>query len=219
MIKIKNIPRTNSSVSLLSMVQTHFSANTEIVNMRCSNCYHLQEHKKNGVTCPRTGICRDRGTVEMCQLTKAPKFLFIQLVQNVGIQPKVSTFVEFKNELVLPGGHEYEPIATVYHIGKTPSSGHYVTNLKLKSGHWMTFDDEVSRICSLKEANTNNNYILLFKRKEMITRENIVKVFQEREKARQSTLSTVTKPIQQEIENNISSIKEDTSVKKREIEN
>ena len=42
--------------------------------------------------------------------------------------------------------------------------------------------------------------------KSLITRENIVKVFQEREKARQSTLSTHTKPIH-------------TSVKKREIEN
>ena len=58
-------------------------------------------------------------------------------------------------------------VASLDHIGDTPKSGHYVTFLKQDSGKWIKFDDEESKDCSLKQANTRNNYILLFKRKEI----------------------------------------------------
>ena len=134
--------------------------------MRCSNCCEQQGHQSSGVSCPKTGICRPRQTVEQCRLTKAPKLLFIQLIRNVGNQPKLCTPVKFEDELVIPGGHKYEPIATLDHIGNTPTNGHYVTFLKLAPCKWIKFDDKISKICTIKEANTRNNYILLFKMKE-----------------------------------------------------
>ena len=36
-LKLKNIPRTNSSVALSSIIKSHFSEGTEIIEMRCSN--------------------------------------------------------------------------------------------------------------------------------------------------------------------------------------
>ena len=62
-LKLKNIPRTNSSVTLCSIIQSHFAEGTEMIEMRCSNCCEQQGHQSNGVSCPQTGICRPCQTV------------------------------------------------------------------------------------------------------------------------------------------------------------
>ena len=55
------------------------------------------------------------------------------------------------------------------HIGSSPFNGHYVTHLKSDSGHWRLFDDERSKSCTFKQANNRNNYILLLRKKIMIS--------------------------------------------------
>ena len=131
-LKLTDIPRTVASVSLVSILNNHFSESPRIVSMRCPNCCKSQEHEKNKVPCPQTGLCKARNTTEVSALIKTPKYLFIQLTRNVGDQPKLQTFVEFNDELILPSGDLYEPVATLDHIGNSPISGHYVTFLKLE---------------------------------------------------------------------------------------
>ena len=147
LLKIKNIPRS-TGVSISPLVQQHFSESIETVSMRCSNCCEQQAHQQ--VPCPQMGICRNRRTVEKCNLTKAPQFLFIQLIRNVGNQPKVNTFIKIESELILPSGQKYELIATLDHIGETPMSGHYITFLKLSTGRWRKFDDDTFVDCSVR---------------------------------------------------------------------
>ena len=88
-LKLMNLPRA-TSVSISALLQSHFSEGTEVVNMRCSNCCKNQNHKS---VCPELGLCKSRGTVEKCEITKYPNYLFLQLVRNVGNQPKNTTHV------------------------------------------------------------------------------------------------------------------------------
>ena len=166
MLKLKNLPRTNADVQLTTLLDAHFSESTDILKMRCSYCCQSQKHESNRITCPQTGMCKARSTVELCQLTQPPEYLFIQLIRNIGNEPKVQTFIEFGNELVLPTGDKYEPVASLDHIGNSPTGGHYITFLKLKEDKWIEYNDDVSSVCSLKNANNRNNYILLFKTKK-----------------------------------------------------
>jgi hypothetical protein len=172
-LKLKNIPRANSGVTLSSLIQAHFSESTEVTFMRCSYCCEEQGHENNNNACPQTGICKDRGTVEVSHMTKAPTFLIIQLIRNVGHQPKLMTYVKVEKGRFDFSDHAYEFVSALDHIGDTPKSGHYVMFLKLDTGKWVKFDDEDSEECSLKQANTRNNYILLFKRKEIINQGNV----------------------------------------------
>ena len=90
-------------------------------------------------------------------------------IRNVGNEPKVTTFVKVEQELVLSANQVYDVIATLDHIGSSPYSGHYVTFLKQHSGQWKLFDDERSKMCTLRQANTRNNYILVFKKKSVMS--------------------------------------------------
>ena len=84
------------------------------------------------------------------------------------------TLVKIEEELVLPNAEKYEAVATLNHVGETTRSGHYVTHLKDNSGQWILFDDTFNRTSSLKEANSRDNYILLFKKKETGQQINII---------------------------------------------
>ena len=157
-----NIPRSASSVSLSLIIQAHYSESTHTDKIRCPNCC---QHDRDGVQCTNTGLCRSREATELFQLTHAPEFLFIQLLRYDGNVQKVMTLVNFEAELVLPNTEIYEPVAVLNHIGATQNSGHYVTYRRLDSGQWMLFDDAFNRPSSLLEANTVENYILLFQKK------------------------------------------------------
>ena len=160
-LKMNDMPRA-TDITLSALVQGHFSESTETMDMRCPNCCENQNHKG---PCPGVGVCRKRKTVEKTKLTKCPKYLFIQLIRNVGNAPKVNTFVRFETEIEVPDNQIYEVIGTIDHMGISPLHGHYVTHLKNDSGHWRLFDDERSKSCTLMQANNHNNYILLLKKK------------------------------------------------------
>ena len=191
-----DIPRTVLSVSLSSILNSHFSENPRIVSMRCPYCCESQEHEKNVVSCPKSGVCKARSTTEVSELIKVPKFLFIQLTRNVGDKPKISTFVQFNNELILPNGDLYEPVATLDHRGDSPVSGHYVTFLKLEDT-WVEFNDDVVTKTSLENANNKNNYLLLFKMKSEKTAElNEIEMQQSKDSKYQQEIKEVLDHIQ-----------------------
>ena len=166
-----HIPRSESCVSITSVIQNHFSESIQTDKIRCPNCC---PHDRNGVICTHKGVCRDREAAELIQLTEAPELLFIQLLRYDGTGQKIMTLVEIEQELVLPSKETYEAVATLNHIGETTTSGHYVTHLKDDSGQWMLFDDAFNKQSSLKEANSVDNYILLFKRND--TRQKVDKI-------------------------------------------
>ena len=158
-----NIPRSSSSVSLSSIIKGYYSESTQTDKMRCPNCC---PHDRDRVKCTNAGICKSRESTEIIQLTRAPELLFIQLLRYDGNNCKVKTHIKIDAELVLPDRGIYEPMAMVNHIGPTQNSGHYVTHRRLDSGQWMLFNDTFNQISSLKEANTAENYILFFRRKD-----------------------------------------------------
>ena len=159
-----NIPHCASSISLASVIQSHFSESTNTDKIRCPHCC---PHDGEGQRCTQQGICRGKEAVELCLLKDAPKFLFLQLLRFDGTVNKVLTHVKFDSELVLPNTDVYEPVAALNHSGLTSSAGHYLTYRRLDSGQWMLFDDTYNRPSSLQEANSPDNYILLFKKKEI----------------------------------------------------
>ena len=161
-LQLRNLPRA-TGVTLSALISAYFSEDIETFPMRCSFCCEQQVHQGS---CPRIGLCKDRNTVEIRQLTKYPTYLMIQLIRNIGLQPKVLTFVKIEKEIDLLKGQKYELIGTLDHKGESTTNGHYVTFLKDGSGQWRCFDDKITRKCRFQEANTRNNYLLLFKKKE-----------------------------------------------------
>ena len=83
--------------------------------------------------------------------------------------PKVTTFVRMEKEIVIPDDQTYEVVGIIDHVGNSPLCGHYVTYLKQDSGQWKLFDDESSKSCTFKQANNRNNYLILFKKKSVIS--------------------------------------------------
>ena len=164
-LKMKNLPRA-TDITLSALVQGHFSESTETMDMRCPNCCENLNHKG---ACPGVGVCKSRKTVEKCKLTNYPNYLFIQLIRNVGNAPKVNTFVRFESDIKVSDNQIYEVIGTIDHMGSSPLNGHYITYLKNNDGHWKLFDDERSKFCTLRQANNRNNYILLLKKKVIIS--------------------------------------------------
>ena len=158
-----HIPRSESCVSLSSVIQNHFSGSSQTEKIRCSNCC---PHDRMRLTCTHTGVCRDREATEIIDLIEAPELLFIQLLRYDGTGQKIMTNVKIDEELVLPNTETYEAIGALNHVGETTSSGHYVTHLRDNFGQWILFDDTFNISSSLKEANSKDNYILLFKKKE-----------------------------------------------------
>ena len=159
-----NIPQCASSISLSSLIQSHFSESSNVDKIRCPHCC---PHDRVGIKCTNQGPCRGKEAAELCLLKEAPQFLFLQLVRFDGTENKVLTHVKFESELVLPNTDVYEPVAALNHRGLTSQAGHYVTYRKLGTGQWMLYDDTYNRLSSLQEANTPDNYILLFKKKDL----------------------------------------------------
>ena len=83
------IPKSTASICHSSLIQSHYSESPDIVKMKCSNCC---PHDKEGIECTQTGMC-SRPAVTHMHLTKAPQFLFVQLLRfgNGYNGPKVMT--------------------------------------------------------------------------------------------------------------------------------
>ena len=166
-----HVLQSTSSINLSSLVESHFSESTHTEKIRCSNCCR---HDRDQIPCTQTGICSGRQAAEIVQLVEAPEFLLVQLLRYDGKGQKIKTFVKIGDELKLPRNNIYKPLALLNHIGQTQNEGHYVTYRKTDSGQWMFFNDTFNRSSSLKEANSVDNYILLFKKKNTRQPSNII---------------------------------------------
>ena len=153
------IPSSQSSISISSLIDSYFSEGTERLRMKCSTCC---VHQQNGIPCPQTGFC-NREAVNKTELIKAPEYLCVQLIRYDDFG-KVITEVNIEEVLIF-NNNSYEPICLLNHIGTQRDQGHYVTHSKTDSGKWMLYDDNDIYLSSLKQANSNENYLVLFKKK------------------------------------------------------
>ena len=154
------IPESNGGVHLSSLIDDYFSESVGNVKMKCSFCC---EHEQMKVPCPQTGFC-GRQAVTRHELSKTPKYLFIQLLRfrhDTGV--KVMTHVKVATRLKLPNNANYEPVAFLNHKGFIKTAGHYVVYIKNESGQWILFDDINITPASFEAANTTENYVLMFK--------------------------------------------------------
>ena len=113
-----------------------------------------------------TGLCKRKAATETIQLTRAPKFLLIQLLRYDNQEQKICTFIKLDTKLVLPSGDMYKLLGTLNHIGQMRKYGHYIANLKCATGNWVRLDDAYSQPTSLEQVNSADNYILLFTKME-----------------------------------------------------
>lgn len=58
----------------------------------------------------------------------------------------------------------YELVATVSHIGKDPSGGHYTADARQEDGRWLRFDDSNVSVVPLNRVLHDQAYLLLYKR-------------------------------------------------------
>ena len=158
-----NIPFSQSSLNLSTLITNYFSESSEVIRMKCSECC---PHERSKILCPQTGFC-NRPAVSQNQLILAPKYLFCHLLRfgNGPDGPKVTTYIKFGTEVRLPNGDVYEVVGVLDHWGSTLKAGHYVTHLKTESGQWFLYNDTQVQHSSLNDANSKENYILLLKRK------------------------------------------------------
>ena len=116
------------------------SLKVQMIRMRSGHCCKHDEEK---VPCTQEGLCSNKPAAIERQISKEPKLLFIQLLRfGNGLDgSKVMTTVKLEDRLVLPSGGAYELLAVLDHRGVTMKFGHYVTHVKLESGHWLLLDD------------------------------------------------------------------------------
>ena len=122
-----NIPRTKLTLNISTLIKSHYSESPHVDQIKCSNCC---KHDDAGLACPLTGICRPRNSVEVLELSKAPEYLFIQLIRYDTSAHKITTFVKMEENLVLPNNEEYELLATLNHLGDARNEGHYIKSIE-----------------------------------------------------------------------------------------
>ncbi|KAG8079482.1 hypothetical protein GUJ93_ZPchr0007g5813 [Zizania palustris] len=57
----------------------------------------------------------------------------------------------------------YELVATITHLGKNPSRGHYTADAKSASGQWLRFDDDTVTPVSVNKVLHDQAYVLFYK--------------------------------------------------------
>ena len=158
------VPVTNASVELSSLIYNYFSESLDQMKLRCGNCCN---HDSN---CPQSGRCKSRPAVTQNILTQSPTFLIIQL-KRFGLQlnSKIQTDVIPDTKLTLPNQDSFELTAVADHVGSNIFSGHFVSYIK-SGQHWTLCND--ANISSVPETSVgNNNNYLYFYQKIIITNE------------------------------------------------
>ncbi|KAL6326102.1 hypothetical protein AAG906_000977 [Vitis piasezkii] len=83
-------------------------------------------------------------------------------------------------------GRKYELVATITHHGRDPSKGHYTTDARHHSGHWLRFDDSAVNVVSTSKVLHEHPYVLFYKQ--------LVQVQDTRESMGRSKPSYMVKP-------------------------
>ena len=149
------VPVSSEPVDLETLICGHRD-----VELRCSMC--CPEKK----TLPKEKYEDHQSATAQDIIVESPKYLYVQLLRfsiaQTGI--KVNTMVTVQPLLRLPNLDRYQPIGFLDHQGSSLNSGHYVANIKNNDGNWTLLDDTFSSQSSLERANSNNNYLVVFKK-------------------------------------------------------
>ena len=93
-----------------------------------------------------------------------PKYLFTQIIRWDSSGKKNEQFVQIDNKGFFVDSFNYQPIAIISHEGSSKDSGHYITHRKNENDEWILCNDYQITRSSLVEANSKNNYVILFLR-------------------------------------------------------
>ena len=152
------VPVTNVSVELSSLIYSYFSESLDQMKLRCGNCC---THVSN---CPQNGICKSRPAVTQTVLTKSPTFLIIQLKRfGPQLNSKIQTDVIPNTKLSLPNHDSFELTAVSDHVGSKISSGHFVSYIK-SGQHWTLCNDASISIVPEASVRNKNNYLYFYRK-------------------------------------------------------
>ena len=108
----------------------NFFSSSETVERHCTNCFTDRSTKKTELPTPSKFII-----VQLLRFTMAPN----QTAQK--ITNEVKPFSSLEIETSAHGSCNYHIIATVEHIGRSPTGGHYVAYIKHHNG-WLKCNDK-----------------------------------------------------------------------------
>ena len=154
------VPSSRKKIDLNELIKSHYSALSDVLWMKCSNCC-LHER------CPQTGFC-NRKAAGKTEVSKFPQYLLVSLLRfGESLQgTKVNTEVEFGDRVAFPAGNIYTPISSICHTGTSLNSGHYVTYAKTLQGYWWLHNDaKLSRV-GFEQIRKADTYIILLQKEE-----------------------------------------------------
>ena len=158
----------NSKVTIQRLIDLHFSSNLDIEQIKCAQCCQCSKITPPIVS-TFSGDCKKNTAIEKCVYTLFPKYLFTQLIRWDNIGEKKEQFVQIDKELFISDSCTYQPIAIISHEGSSKDSGHYITHRKnIINDEWILCNDDKITRSSLIEANSKNNYVILFLRVENV---------------------------------------------------
>ena len=155
----------NSKVTIQSLIDQHFSSNMDMEQIKCGQCCQCS-NQTPPIVCTFSGNCEVKSAMEKCVFTMFPKYLFIQIIRWDKSGQKVDQFVQIAKELFISDSCTYQPTAIISHEGESKDSGHYITHRKNENEEWICCNDTQITSSSLSEANSKNNYIILFQMTE-----------------------------------------------------
>ena len=99
------------------------------------------------------------------QLIIVLKRFRVEFYDNETIKVKNNILVEFEDILNI-NENEYQLFGVVDHLGKELDKGHYVTNVQMNDGQWITFDDDEIKDTRFKNVVSEKAYMLFYRKIE-----------------------------------------------------
>lgn len=136
------------------------------IDMKCSTCC---PHESG---CTVTGICAQKPAIERTT-PMFNKYTFVMLKRFITPgSPKIVTCVKIP-EIIILDGVEYEPVASLEHLGNSMDSGHFITFTKVNNQTWLKHDDEKSSVTKFSEVGKNAYIVMLKKTGIQVAAENV----------------------------------------------
>jgi len=149
--------KSKSKIDLVQLIMDNFTQpikiKSRIICQSCRKCFNV---------------------IETTKIAKLPKILILTLQKsNIENTRKIPWIVNFGKkigirdivdiELIKNESAQYEIFAVNNHLGSTPNSGHYYSQIYLEKLGWYSFNDELVTPDSNGISPNLSNYILFFK--------------------------------------------------------